>query len=85
MTSNRRLLELALKGLEAERERIDGEIADIRKAMGSSAGRSEQTSAPAATARRSRRGRKLSAAYRRKISEGMRRRWAARKAAASKK
>jgi hypothetical protein len=84
MTTNRRLLELALKGLEAERERIDGEISDIRRALGASAGRQEQTSANA-TRRRSRRGRTLSAAYKRKISEGMKRRWAARKAAASKK
>jgi hypothetical protein len=82
MTTNKRLLELALKGLESERERIDEEIADIRKSLGSPA---ERSGPAAASAGRPTRGRRLSAAYRRKISEGMKRRWAARKAAASKR
>lgn len=47
MTDNRRLLELALKGLEAERERIDEELRDVHRQLGT-----RPASAPSAGAQR---------------------------------
>ena len=73
MTDNRRLLELALKGLTAERESIDREIAEITAQMN---GGSEpvKTAAPSPTSKR--KPRKLSAAGRKAIIEATKRRWA---------
>lgn len=75
MPSHARLLELALKGLEAERAQIDDEMAQIRNQIGSrpvvnsSDGNAE--SVP------TRRRRRMSAAAKRKISQAMKRRYAA--------
>ena len=76
-----RLLELAIKGLEAEKARIDQELAELQKgtSAGTSAG-SEAAPQAAATIRR----RTLSAAARKKISEAMKKRHALRRAAAKK-
>ena len=68
-----RLWELALKGLEAERERIDMEIAQVRSRL---SGSTKSTAAVVVTKRQGRR--KMSAAARRRISEAMKARWAAR-------
>jgi hypothetical protein len=75
MEKGRRLLELALKGLIVERQRIDEELRDIRRQLG---GRGQEDALEEAPGRRTR-PRSLSAAYRKKISEGMKRRWAARR------
>src|SRR6185436_17367444 len=82
MADQTRLLELALKGLEAERTRLEEEIAEIRQRLGGGGARLVVAAAAAgATARgRGRRGR-LSAEGRRKISEMMKARWAARRRA----
>ena len=78
---NHRLLELAIKGLEAEKARIDSELSALRKqTSGSIAPPSPATtSAGKANSRR-----RMSAAARKKISEAMKRSHAARKAAAKK-
>jgi hypothetical protein len=73
MSTHSRLLELALKGLEAERQRIDEEIADIRQQIGNGAGRQPAARTQAAAAPRKNR---LSAAGRKAISNALKRRWA---------
>ena len=70
-----RLVELALKGLEAERARIDREIAELMT----------QGSPKPAAARTQRRTRRLTAAGRKKLSDMMKARWAERRKAANKK
>ena len=76
MADQTRIFELALKGLEAERTRIDEEIADIRQRLGGGgAGAAASTAQPRARGRRGR----LSAAGRRRISEMMKARWAERR------
>ena len=77
---NNRLCELALKGLEAERDRIETEIAEVRSRLDGSTG---STAAAVVTKRQTRR--KMSAAARRRISEGMKARWAAYRKAVRKK
>jgi len=82
----RRLLELALKGLEAERAKIDNEIAQIRSQLGGgptvATDRGEVGNGlPAAQPRKRRR---MSAAARKKISEAMKRRYAAMRAGTKK-
>jgi hypothetical protein len=79
MQDRGRLLELALKGLQAERAKIDDEIAQLRKQLGGGGGRSEMNSA------QPRKRRKMSAAARKKISEAMKRRHAERRKLAGKK
>lgn len=85
MPDRERLLELALKGLEAERAKIDAEIAQIKTQFNSrpasARGRLIVATAAAPTRRRKR---TMSAEARRKISEAMKRRHALRKAAAKK-
>jgi hypothetical protein len=85
----KRLLELALKGL-AERQRIDEEIADIQKQIrgGGQRSRSQARPQPLANpqpqsvARPAQTGSRLTAAGRKKLSDLMKRRWAAKKRAA---
>jgi len=78
MQDRGRLLELALKGLQAERAKIDDEIAELRNQIGG--GRSEMNSAQPRTRR------KMSAAARKKRFEAIKRRQAeGRKLAAKKK
>jgi hypothetical protein len=80
-TSQRRMLELALLGLEAERQRIEAELADIRKQLGRvrpdqiERGASRRLAAPQSPNK----GRTMTAAQRRKISRAMKARWAAAK------
>jgi len=84
MNTNRRWLELALKGLMLERNRIDEEIAEIKKELrtGSSKQPAELQESVAPPVRKRNR---LSAAGRRAISVGMKRRWAARRNESAKK
>src|SRR5438552_17887729 len=76
MPAQQRLLELALKGLEADRVRIDNEMAEIRSQLrGSPVATGETEITPMGRKRR-----KMSAAAKRKISEAMKCRYAALKA-----
>jgi hypothetical protein len=76
MPNRARLLEMALKGLEADRAKLDEEIAEIKREIGHrpSAAAEVETAvgAPPATQKK----RRMSAEARRKISEGMKRRYA---------
>jgi hypothetical protein len=75
MRDKNRLLELALKGLEADRARIDDEIAEIRSQLNgqtttvTNGGAESPTPIPKSR-------RRMSAAARKRISEGMKRRYA---------
>lgn len=75
MIQNRRLLELALKGLEADRAKLDEEIADIKGQLGSRPGAANTAQVETATGP-GRKRRRMSAEARRKISEAMKRRYA---------
>jgi uncharacterized protein YdaU (DUF1376 family) len=77
MPTDKRILELALKGLEAEAKRIDEEIVQVRQQL-------ERAYHPGATAGKMaapRRRRKMSAAARKLISQRMREVWAERRKA----
>src|SRR5437016_6013119 len=72
MPDRMRLLELALKGLEAERTKIDDEIVQVKSQLNprpATAHATAGTSTPPKT-------RRMSAAARKKISEAMKRRYA---------
>ena len=85
MAGMQRLLELALKGLEAERARIDSEISGIRSQLRMRSGeKSASEVAGTATTGRKRKRRRMSAEAKRKISEAMKRSHALRKAKAMK-
>jgi hypothetical protein len=74
-----RLLELALKGLQAERAKIDDEIAQIKSQLnqgGRVGGVAEVKTSMTAPAP-GRKRRRMSAKQKRKISEAMKRRYAA--------
>jgi hypothetical protein len=77
MATHTRLLELALKGLEAERTRIETEIADLRGQLRTGTA-TPMRSVVAAQPRAGRRG-GLTPAGRKKISDMMKARWAARR------
>jgi hypothetical protein len=77
MPETHRLLEMALKGLEAERAKLDEEIAQIKKQL--NGGRSIRAAGQGAVTFSSspvRKRRRMSAEARRRISEGMKRRYA---------
>jgi hypothetical protein len=85
MNDTKRLLELALKGLEVERARINQEITDIQSQINRSGSRlpsrgripaakvSEKSSIKTAAASPKRR--RMSAAARKKLSDAAKRRW----------
>jgi len=91
MTDTKRLLELALKGLEVERVRINQEITDIQSQLRRTAGpmpgkvRTKLASvikkSSAKTATASPKRRRMSAAARKKLSDAAKRRWVASKKA----
>ena len=70
-----RLLELALKGLQAERAKIEDEIAQVKSQLGP-ANTTARLTAVNSGAASLRKRRKMSAAARKRISEGMKRRYA---------
>jgi hypothetical protein len=79
MTNTPRLLELALKGLEAERTKLDDEMAQIKRQLNGGrhlVPKGESPSVASAVTGR----RMMSAAARKRISEGMKRRYAAMRA-----
>jgi hypothetical protein len=74
------ILQAALIGLGAQRQRIDGQITQIRRLLGSN----PRSAAPAATPEAaSRRKRTMSAAARARIAAAQRKRWAVSKAASA--
>jgi hypothetical protein len=73
MPDRQRLLELALKGLEAERAKTDDEIAQIKSQLNPRPA-TAQTATAGISAPPKKRG--MSAAARKKISEAMKRRYA---------
>jgi hypothetical protein len=77
MPDSRRLLELALKGLEAERAKLDDEIIQIKTQLALN-GSGQHLSAPG-------KRRTMSAAARKRISEGMKRRYAELRKVAARK
>jgi hypothetical protein len=89
-TSQQRVLELALLGLKSERQRIEQEIADIQLRFGQTRPGARQRPAPipnTATAKPDspNKGRKMTAAQKKKISQAMKARWAAAKGTKSHK
>jgi hypothetical protein len=82
MPDKQRLLELALKGLEAERARIANEITEIKGQLNHGSGTGQDTGGENGTPTKRRR-RRMSAEAKRKISEAMKRRYAELKKAAS--
>ena len=84
MSDRRRLLELALKGLEAERTQIDGEIAQIKRELNPRSGADKGSDAANTMTGTPKKKRTMSAAARKKISEAMKRRYAEKAKAAKK-
>lgn len=75
------ILEAALQGLEAQRQRLDEQIAEVRSIMGRRVGRPSRETGGAASqskgGRRSRKKRSLSAEARKRIAAAQKKRWAA--------
>jgi hypothetical protein len=82
-TLQTRVLELALIGLETEKRRIEDEITELRNRLGQTGYRAKLEIAPHNALRVKRishnKGKKMSAAQKRKISQAMKARWASRK------
>jgi hypothetical protein len=76
-------LRKALRQLETEKQRIDREIAAVRAALDALGDTGRGTPASSARAKVTRR-RRMSAAARRAVSQGMKAYWAKRKAASAK-
>ena len=70
-----RLLEMALKGLEGERARLEHEISEIRRELGHRPS-SSHTSTEVMSTDSAPKKRTMSAEARKRISEGMKRRYA---------
>jgi hypothetical protein len=68
---NTRLVELAISGLEAQRARIDEELAQLRGRVGTTDEANDEPAAPAGKKRR-----KMSPAKRKALSARMRKYWA---------
>ena len=83
MPDRRRMLELALKGLEAERATIDDEITELQKELNMMNAPPAMTTRPAATkqvtGKSQTRGSRLTAAGRKRLSDLMKKRWAERR------
>ena len=73
MPDRKRLLELALKGLEAERAKTDDEIVQIKSQLNQRPATAQIATAGISTSPKKR---TMSAAARKKISEAMKRRYA---------
>jgi len=78
MIDNRRLIELALHGLELERQRIQDEIDALRREIGGNRNAKIGTKSSNAKSRLTPEGRK-------RLSESMKARWASRRAAVAVK
>ena len=71
---NDEIIAAAIEGFESQKRRIDTQIGELRAML--SGGRTEGTATPEASTRK----RKVSAAARRRMAEGQKKRWAAIKA-----
>jgi hypothetical protein len=76
MPDKNRLLQLALKGLEAERAKLDVEITQIREQLGLKGSSAANSAAVESSFAGPRKRRRMSAAAKKKISESMKRRYA---------
>ena len=83
---SREILEAALQGLESQREKLDEQIAEVRKLLSGSGGRAATKShraaaapqsAPASSGRSARKKRALSQEARARIAAAQKKRWAA--------
>jgi hypothetical protein len=81
---NKRILELALKGLEAERDRVDEEIAAVKAQLNGGGRTTAQSSSAQAAPKATGQKGGITAAGRQKLAEAMRRRWAAKRKAGGK-
>jgi hypothetical protein len=77
MSEKTRLLELALKGLQAERAQIDDEIAQIKSQLNHQPATATMATAMSTAAAPPTKTRRMSARQKKKISEAMKRRYAA--------
>jgi hypothetical protein len=75
---NAEIIAAAIDGFESQKRRIDSQIGELRAML--SGGRTERTATPEVSTRK----RKVSAAARRRMAEGQRKRWAAIKAESKK-
>jgi len=75
---NAEIIAAAIEGFESQKGRIDSQIGELRAML--SGGRTEGTATPKAPTRK----RKVSAAARRRMAEGQKKRWAAIKAESEK-
>ena len=73
-TTDTSLLEAALIGYEAERQKIQEKIAELQRQIGR---RNHRAAAPAAATPTKRGRRRMSAAARKRIAEAQKKRWAA--------
>jgi hypothetical protein len=76
MPNNARIMELALRGLQAERALLDAEIASLRSQL---TGASPSVPVKAVVKSKKSKPGKMSAAARKAISDAMKRRWADRR------
>ena len=77
MTERRRLIELALLGLQQEQVRIQQEITALRSELGHANPRAVATAGTSTGRTSPNKGKTMSMAQRRKISLAMKKRWAA--------
>lgn len=79
-TPSRDILEAALHGLEAQRQKLDEHIQHVRRMLGGQRGRSSKSGGGEASARTTtaaRKRRPLSAEARKRIAAAQKKRWAA--------
>ncbi len=79
---NREILEAALQGLEAQRAKLDEQIANVRSMMGQRSGRASRAESaasetPKASGGATRKKRVLSPEARKRIAAAQKKRWAA--------
>jgi hypothetical protein len=78
---SREILEAALQGLEAQRNKLDEQISQVRSLLGSRGGRSSRTASglgeTSSSSSGQRRKRTLSPEARKRIAAAQRKRWAA--------
>jgi hypothetical protein len=77
---NKEILEAALQGLEAQRQKLDDQIAQVRSLIGRRLGRPPRSNGAAAATGSSRGGRRkrvLSPEARKRIAAAQKKRWAA--------
>lgn len=78
---NREILEAALQGLEAQRHRLDEQIEQVRRLLGSRGPRAQKTTSESESNRPATKGarkrRTLSAEARKRIAAAQKKRWAA--------